>query len=1103
MEKKYTAFISYRHKKYDAFLAALLHSRIEQYAVPKELREKGYPRRLGRVFRDKEELAAAPDLTREIYQALDASQNLIVICTRATTAKDSNWISREIAYFKKTHPEGKIYPILAQGDPKQVYPEELFTAFDPKNQKMVEVDPVAVDIRGKNILETLGKLPNELLRMYASILNVDYPQLADRDRKRRRRRAVTAASVFLAVVMSFMGMLLFKNHQIRQTNLLLEQANTTLAQQKEDLLLRSAQLLTQDAEEALKAEDYQAAIHSASQAMTREDGSIFYHAPAERVLLSALDIFDKGEQNVLITGTALEADAPINGVCFSEDGMRTVTVDQFGAVLGFDSLTGQRLWQQRISSSGNEETSNNLWALHNGAAAAFSSNEIAAFSMDTGEVLWRREDVVSVSDIFLCAPDGGSLAYIHSTTEGTDFLFRHSLVVLSADTGEVLWDIPIVEDRTLMEYRFPLEDHGINNCCFSPDGRFFAGSYLSVREDLTSTVHYYVADLEEGTLDVFYSRESDGYFRNQTLGLAIDGENRSLFVLRQPSDDSTAAEILRFRLDTGELLWQTATAEEDIWYFNDTDDLFCLIGKNKLYLARKDRLYVHQISDGACSQVAQAPGRLLSLENTDKTYWATVLDSGEYTLSWLNSTGLRNAAEFEDSFSLGDIQTVCFWNGGFLRGVSEGNLFSHTMVGDLESGYGFAAVIPSDDDSTLIIRRPLIFREAAAQTDISLQEDTFLSEVTLQSRSDGTVAVFPYTTNTSGKIGHHIALFNAEAHILSRLYELPEECSADDIRLLPDGSGYLECRTGRITRYSMAGDAQVLWEGAPMPLPDSQWSDYEKECVCVCLSDGTLLTVLGSDESLTLWTNGAQVQTIPLPQDLNWSTPGTTSFRRILAAGENGYVLLSHYDTETSSRVSQFAAFHIPTRTWTRFPDEVRGTDSRTLCFGRASALAAVIDADDTARIYDLAQGSCRNRISLGISGNSVAFAQFLLEDTVLMVKTIDGQLLLYDAVTGQLLCREQLLTDSPYTPVTAQLDEENQRLYLTDEVFSLTDDAPNCICLDLRSWEPLLRAAHVLGFDPYRGELYMLDGYNEGLTAYRIPTTDELLTLCRKILNG
>jgi len=83
MERNYTAFISYRHLPLDTAVAARLHRLIEHYRVPKDLR-KGGQKHLGLVFRDRDELPLSSDLTQDIYDALDHSDYLIVICTPDT-----------------------------------------------------------------------------------------------------------------------------------------------------------------------------------------------------------------------------------------------------------------------------------------------------------------------------------------------------------------------------------------------------------------------------------------------------------------------------------------------------------------------------------------------------------------------------------------------------------------------------------------------------------------------------------------------------------------------------------------------------------------------------------------------------------------------------------------------------------------------------------------------------------------------------------------------------------------------------------------------------------------------------------------------------------
>jgi len=109
----YSAFISYRHVEPDRTWAKWLHTALETYRVPRNLvRERGFPNRLPRAFRDEEELPASADLSREIERALDGSRFLIVVCSPRTPS--SVWVNAEVEHFRALGRHG--LPRLRGGD---------------------------------------------------------------------------------------------------------------------------------------------------------------------------------------------------------------------------------------------------------------------------------------------------------------------------------------------------------------------------------------------------------------------------------------------------------------------------------------------------------------------------------------------------------------------------------------------------------------------------------------------------------------------------------------------------------------------------------------------------------------------------------------------------------------------------------------------------------------------------------------------------------------------------------------------------------------------------------------------------------------------------
>ena len=117
----YNAFISYRHHPDDIKVASDIHRSLERFHVPKDLRKQG--KTITRLFRDKDELPITSSLTTDIYEALENSDYLIVICSIHT--KESIWVQREIETFLKTHSRNKVLTVLASGEPYDVIPDIL------------------------------------------------------------------------------------------------------------------------------------------------------------------------------------------------------------------------------------------------------------------------------------------------------------------------------------------------------------------------------------------------------------------------------------------------------------------------------------------------------------------------------------------------------------------------------------------------------------------------------------------------------------------------------------------------------------------------------------------------------------------------------------------------------------------------------------------------------------------------------------------------------------------------------------------------------------------------------------------------------------------
>jgi hypothetical protein len=139
----YDAFLSYSRR--DAAVADGIQKGLHSIA-----RRVGQMRAL-RVFRDKTDLAASPDLWAKITDALDDSRFLVVVLS--PHAATSAWVDREVAYWLQHRGPEHLLLVLADG---RLHWDEANLRFDPDGSSAavpvltepgaVATEPVYVDV---------------------------------------------------------------------------------------------------------------------------------------------------------------------------------------------------------------------------------------------------------------------------------------------------------------------------------------------------------------------------------------------------------------------------------------------------------------------------------------------------------------------------------------------------------------------------------------------------------------------------------------------------------------------------------------------------------------------------------------------------------------------------------------------------------------------------------------------------------------------------------------------------------------------------------------------------------------------------------------------
>lgn len=227
-EYKFDAFISYRHVKPDTAIVEKIQQYIEDYVVPKELRKQDEAKPF-RIFRDTVELTTK-DLNTSLEEALDQSNYLIVVCSKRTP--ESPWCQQEVVYFSQHHPTSHIIPVLVEGEPSDSFPEALRELKTVKKQEdetesVVSIELLAADVRPDAIknaqfvgYETLEQTDDpklaeltkqslkrlktqEIHRIVATMLGVNYGDLKQRQKERQLKRLVTIGSLIGSLLLFF------------------------------------------------------------------------------------------------------------------------------------------------------------------------------------------------------------------------------------------------------------------------------------------------------------------------------------------------------------------------------------------------------------------------------------------------------------------------------------------------------------------------------------------------------------------------------------------------------------------------------------------------------------------------------------------------------------------------------------------------------------------------------------------------------------------------------------------------------------------------------------------------------------------------------------
>lgn len=210
-EKEYFAFISYQRE--DEKWAKWLADQLDNYKLPSTLNGKELPPSLRKTFRDVDELSAG-NLPEQIYKALSASDNLIVICS-PRSAK-SEWVNKEIEDFinSKSGKTDHIFPFIIDGIPYSN--DSNIECFPEKLRKL----PKKEERLGGNINDQGGRNA-AVVKIIAGMLGIGFDSLWQKYEREKRKKKVMVISAAVFAFLCVSGIAIWMYWQ----KLLTEEAN--------------------------------------------------------------------------------------------------------------------------------------------------------------------------------------------------------------------------------------------------------------------------------------------------------------------------------------------------------------------------------------------------------------------------------------------------------------------------------------------------------------------------------------------------------------------------------------------------------------------------------------------------------------------------------------------------------------------------------------------------------------------------------------------------------------------------------------------------------------------------------------------------------------
>lgn len=1071
-ELSYIAFISYRHRPLDREAAIKVQRRIESYVVPKALRKDPSKKKLGKVFRDEDELPVSSSLSASITYALDHTEYLIVICTPDLPL--SKWCEEEIRYFTTTHDRDHVIGVLADGTPDVSFSPYMLHTFDEKGNFLEEVEPLAANIAGKDHTIDRKMFNKEIYRIYAALIGCRFDELWQRERRAKTRRATILLGSVAAALTVFSTFMLLQNAKIRRQSKQISRQNGVISQQNDDLKQSLSSIEVDRGNSRLAAHWVGEALSSGVNAV--EAGGPAYNRGAEKLLADALGAYDNCEYRSEVGYHQTEHIADLE---VTDDCRYSFLLDSIGCITCVDNEIGEAKWRYLTPDNaeidiggygmevyGTLKQYGELLPVRNNGILLYKDYvRVVALSTEDGSVRWQHDykthdayygpvtDLESNAFRGLSA-DGTRLALIDRETEaGVD------LLVLDTDTGAEVARTHL--DTEISEYA---SFWYLTGASFTEDNAYLSAAFFDGER-----FRFFTVDARTGAMvreHVFDDEKTKLHNDMIVYGLRYDPETEELFsAILAPRKGGIAVFVfhpdgeMTYELHTAAIRTQIGKFYETTEYANFINTMLT-IEDTAVIFNDASALFV-DVHTGQLINSVDLSGRIIDTFCVDNRV-AILTDGGAVNAYTLNDGGITRGFTWPTDCS------------GLLLGKLNRTGFEWT-AGDTEEIQ--VVSVASDQDNALL------------RTDRHTDPD--LETLALETPDEASVSCAAFSPS-----GERIFVFSelssydsadGEAKLIVSVYSTADRAPVGFVTV-----PYLYGSTPAAVddEHFVCGTEIYALDGSSVGLEgvnaenegDLETSDGSS----YVLKNGDVLTVekFSSDDTFTCWINGKAMGKLPWPEE--HMLPLTDC-----SCGGSG--LLMNYDPAGAFLFFDPAAGK---ETRVEIPD---AEELKDVIMGQAGPAFAFRYTNGNLMVGDAEAETCRLLAELPEDERIVAWT-FTQDDRFLVLMTEGKRFDGYDCETGTRVFSVNV-ENAPKTPAHGSLrmrcvaDDEGKRFDFTVQTSgSYSSDASKRLWARIDAEQNLILQSYngVVGYAPSQEAL--LSATNKQVTACKVHPLAELI---------